>query len=123
MKKIVHGSNLIMLIVIKTLLSIIRFKTKLLKHFYYFRFYWNSILAHDQTLVITNRLMLIEPFVFLDIVSCISFIRISIQYSLHEVFPLLRNKLRNLKFSSQDLLIEFGCVWIFKGQISAYHCI
>ncbi len=67
-----------MLIIIDTLFCIVRFETELLYHFENFRLSRDRILANNQSLILTYRLILFEPPMFADVFGCKASFRIRI---------------------------------------------
>jgi hypothetical protein len=85
-QQIIDSCNLVVLVIIKALLGIVSLKAKLLKHFNDTRLYRNNILTNDQSLVLANRLIYLEPLVLSNISRSISLIRVSIKDTLHYIF-------------------------------------
>lgn len=80
----------------------------------------NTITANNYSFHF-NRTDLIIPIMVSDIANLKPFTWISLQNLLNQVFILWRDELRNSKITSQDFLIQFICVWVFKRQVSTSH--
>ena len=94
MNEVVNSGNLIMFIIIDALLCIVSLESKLLDHFKDFLFGWDRILANDQSLVLTDRLILLEPPMPANVFCGKASVRVSVQHFRKDVPAILRYKLR-----------------------------
>ena len=95
--------------------------TELLSHFLYYFFYYRDLVFANHYAFEFVLLHLLEPFMLLQFLDSDSRVRVSVQESLDEVFALRRDEARDQVVASQDLLIQFICVWVFEGQVTTGH--
>ena len=55
--------------------------------------------------------------------DCYSCVGISVQNLLDKVSTSFRNETREKVVATQDFLVEFACIWVFKRQVAAGHSV
>jgi hypothetical protein len=127
---LVHGSYIVVFVLQQSFLRLLLPEVVLLlQQVQDLPIHWDLVHSNDDSLtkssvkaLVALYWHLIEPSMFPDITDGVPPVRISAENTLEQVSSFFRHKLGNLEISLQDLLIQLGCVRVFKGQVSTDEC-
>lgn len=108
-----------MLVCIETPDCILFLKPFLFEHVQNLLLIGYLIVTHNETLIHTHWLIQLKPGVRTDILNFETFLWVCIQDLLKHFLSVSADKAGYLEFSTQNFLIELGCIGVFKGQEAA----
>jgi len=104
-QEVINCSDLVVLVVVQTFLSIVSLEAEVLNHGQNGRLNWDLVLPYNQALVLADRLVQVEPRVPPDLLRRVSTIWIRIQNPPHEVLAVGRDEFGNCEFPRQNFLV------------------